>query len=66
MLTEAGTTSDTAKRKELYAQASQIIWTDAVGMYPMSLKIAYAWRSEVHGLEPNPSFLPDFSTVTLS
>ena len=66
ILTEAGTTSDTAKRKELYAQASQIIWTDAVGMYPMSLKIAYAWRSEVHGLEPNPSFLPDFSTVTLS
>ncbi len=35
-------------------------------MYPMSLKIAYAWRSNVHGLEPNPSYLPDFSTVTLS
>ena len=58
ILSEAGSISDVTKRKELYAQASQIIWTDAVGMYPMSLKIAYAWRSEVQGLEPNPSFLP--------
>ncbi|GAA1863324.1 ABC transporter substrate-binding protein [Asanoa iriomotensis] len=66
VLNEAGSISDANKRKELYAQASQIIWSDAVGMYPMSLKIAYAWRSEVHGLEPNPSYLPDFSTVTLS
>ncbi|MEV4619167.1 ABC transporter substrate-binding protein [Asanoa sp. NPDC049573] len=66
LLNQAGSTSDIAKRKELYGQASQLIWNDAVGMYPMSLKIAYAWRSEVHGLEPNPSYLPDFSTVTLS
>ncbi|MEV0720227.1 ABC transporter substrate-binding protein [Asanoa sp. NPDC050611] len=66
VLAQAGSTSDTGKREQLYAQASQIIWSDAVGMYPMSLKIAYAWRAEVHGLEPNPSYLPDFSTVTLS
>ncbi|WP_424532967.1 ABC transporter substrate-binding protein [Sphaerisporangium viridialbum] len=62
----AGSTSDVGERKALYAKAAQIIWSDAVGMYPMSLKIAYAWRSNVHGLEPSPSYLPDFSTVTLS
>jgi peptide/nickel transport system substrate-binding protein len=66
ILNNAGATSDVAKRKDLYAQASKIIWDDAVGMYPMSVKIAYAWRSNVHGLSTNPSYLPDFSTVTLS
>jgi peptide/nickel transport system substrate-binding protein len=66
ILAQAGSTSDAAKRKDLYAQATQIIWRDAVGMYPMSVKIAYAWRSTVHGLVPDPSYLPDFAKVTVS
>lgn len=66
ILAEAGSISDTNRRKDLYAQATKIIWDDAVGMYPMALQIAYAWRSEVKGLTPSPSYLPDFSTVTLS
>jgi len=66
ILQQAGTTSDAARREDLYAQASQIIWNDAVGMYPMSVKIAYAWKSNVHGLEASPSYLPDFAPVTLS
>jgi peptide/nickel transport system substrate-binding protein len=66
LLKQAGSTSDVNQRKQLYAQASQIIWNDAVGMYPMSLKIAYAYRSDVHGLVPDPSYLPDFAKVTVS
>ncbi|MEV0648255.1 ABC transporter substrate-binding protein [Phytomonospora sp. NPDC050363] len=66
LLTKAGSTADTAERETLYAQASQIIWDDAVGMYPMQVKIAYAWRSNVQGLAASPTYLPDFSKVTLS
>ncbi|GIG68910.1 ABC transporter substrate-binding protein [Phytomonospora endophytica] len=66
ILAEAGSTADTTARQELYAQASTIIWDKAVGMYPMQVKIAYTWRSNVEGLAASPTYLPDFSTVTLS
>jgi peptide/nickel transport system substrate-binding protein len=64
LLAAAGSTSDTAERKKDYAAANKIIWGEAVGMYPMSLKIAYAWQSKLKGLVADPSFLPDLSTVS--
>jgi peptide/nickel transport system substrate-binding protein len=66
LLLEAGGTSDLEVRQEAYADAIEIIWDDAVGMYPMALKIAYASQSTVQGLDPDPSFLPEFSKVSVS
>lgn len=63
LLADAGAASDTKERVDLYGQASKIIWRDAVGMYPVSVGIAYAWNSKLEGFHPDPSGLPDFSTV---
>ncbi|TDC54603.1 ABC transporter substrate-binding protein [Jiangella ureilytica] len=66
ILAEAGSTSDTALREELYAQATEIIWNDAVGMYPMFVEQPYAWRTSVEGFEPVPDGLPYFDEVAVS
>ncbi|MFC8823860.1 ABC transporter substrate-binding protein [Streptomyces sp. NPDC057137] len=63
LLAAAGATADKKKRTDLYGQASRIIWQDAVGMYPMSVSIAYAWKSDLMGFTPDASGLPDFATV---
>ncbi|MGW4909865.1 ABC transporter substrate-binding protein [Streptomyces sp. NPDC004270] len=63
LLASAGATADKTKRTDLYGRASQIIWRDAVGMYPMSVSIAYAWNSDLKGFVPDASGLPDFATV---
>ncbi|MFI7273848.1 ABC transporter substrate-binding protein [Streptomyces sp. NPDC049879] len=64
LLARAGGSADEAERTELYDQASEIIWDDAVGMYPMTVSIAYAWNASLDGFTPDPSGLPDFSTVS--
>ena len=63
LLLAAGSTSDTAERTELYAQATEIIWEDAVGMYPMFVEQAYSWRATVEGFTPSPD-IPYFHEVT--
>ncbi|WP_329377660.1 ABC transporter substrate-binding protein [Streptomyces sp. NBC_01716] len=63
LLAAAGATADKERRTDLYGQASAIIWRDAVGMYPMSVSIAYAWNSDLTGFVPDASGLPDFATV---
>ncbi|MFI6994183.1 ABC transporter substrate-binding protein [Nonomuraea wenchangensis] len=66
LLAKAGASADEAERAELYGQAGQIIWRDAVGMYPMTVKLAYAWGKKVTEFTPDPSGLPDFSRVKLA
>ncbi|MGP2436113.1 ABC transporter substrate-binding protein [Streptomyces sp. JW3] len=63
LLAAAGATADKNRRTDLYGRASRIIWRDAVGMFPMSVSIAYAWNSELKGFAPDASGLPDFATV---
>jgi peptide/nickel transport system substrate-binding protein len=63
LLAAAGATADKQKRTGLYGRASRIIWQDAVGMYPMSVSIAYAWNSDLKGFVPDASGLPDFAGV---
>lgn len=63
LLADAGASADKAERTELYDQASRIIWRDAVGMYPMSVSIAYAWNNRLQGFTPDASGLPDFATL---
>lgn len=66
VLGQAAASADTDQRKTLYAQAEQIIWNDAVGMYPMDVQIAYNWRSNVHGLVPSSNYQPYLASVTVS
>ncbi|MEU8355493.1 ABC transporter substrate-binding protein [Nonomuraea sp. NPDC048882] len=65
VLAQAGSTSDNAKRQELYGQANKIIWDDAVGMYPMFVRNAFVRNKSVQGLVIPPDLTPDFSTVKI-
>ncbi|SEG99968.1 peptide/nickel transport system substrate-binding protein [Nonomuraea solani] len=66
LLAAAGASADGKKRVELYGEASKIIWRDAVGMFPMAVKYAYAWNRRVTGVTPDPNGLPDFAGVQVS
>jgi len=66
LLAEAAATSDEAKRKEAYAAASKIIWDDAVGMFPMSVQIAYVWNKRLDGFTLDASGYPDFTNAAVA
>ncbi|MGW0199868.1 ABC transporter substrate-binding protein [Nonomuraea sp. NPDC003201] len=66
LLAAAGASSDSDERVKLYGEASKIIWQDAVGMFPMAVKYAYAWNHRVTGVTPDPNGLPDFAGVRVS
>ncbi len=66
LLSAAGKSSDQAERIRLYGEASQIIWQDAVGMFPMTVKFAYAWNNRLKGFTPDPNGLPDFAGVQVN
>lgn len=64
VLEDAAATVDQEERKELYAQACQILWDEAVGIYPFTLVQSFITRSHVHGFEPTASY-PIFTNVTV-
>jgi peptide/nickel transport system substrate-binding protein len=66
LLAQAGASPDEKDRADLYSKASKIIWRDAVGMYPMTVKLAYAWSRGIEGFTPEPSGLPDFAGVRVA
>lgn len=66
ILAEASSTGDVEKREEYYAEAIEIVWNDAVGMYPMFVRTPYAWQSTVKGFVPAPDGRVDFSTVSIA
>ncbi|WP_202125315.1 periplasmic substrate-binding domain-containing protein [Actinomadura physcomitrii] len=66
LLADAAAKTDPKQRAGLYAQAEQIIWNDAVGMYPMDVRISYVWRGSVKGFTPSSNYQPDFSAVSVS
>lgn len=63
LLNSAKETTDQEEREELYEQANEIIWDDAVGVFPLELKQITAMRSDVKGYEPSPSDDPNFKEV---
>lgn len=65
ILAEAGAITDADTRLDLYDQANQIIWGDAVGMYPMVVNTTYAWQSDLVGFAPDPLTKPDLSRVSI-
>ncbi|MFD1546122.1 ABC transporter substrate-binding protein [Nonomuraea guangzhouensis] len=66
LLAAAGANADSGERVKLYGEASKIIWRDAVGMYPMAVKYAYAWNRRVTGVTPDPNGLPNFAGMQVS
>jgi peptide/nickel transport system substrate-binding protein len=65
ILYAARTTNDQDERADLYAQACNIIWDDACGIYPFEVQAKYALSSGVNGFEPAPTFTPTFRTVSV-
>lgn len=65
MLKLAGTSVDPEERKAAYADATELIWNEAVGMYPMFAKNVFATRATVSGFEPDGEGLPRFDTVSV-
>jgi peptide/nickel transport system substrate-binding protein len=65
LLAEADSIADPDARQDLYAQATEIIWTDAVGMFPMFPQVVYAWQDGVTGVDLDPSSVPGFADVSV-
>ncbi|WP_165547080.1 ABC transporter substrate-binding protein [Kribbella sindirgiensis] len=66
LLAAAAASPDEKERTRLYGEASKIIWSDAVGMFPMAVKYAYAWNKRLTGFTPDPAGLPDLAKVQVS
>lgn len=66
VLLQARASSDQSQRAKLYAQACQIIWDDAVGIFPCTLLSTYAVSSAVKGFTPVPSEQPYFNNVSVA
>lgn len=66
LLIAARRTTDQAERAELYSRATEIIWKDAVGIFPGELELTYATRDNVRGVEPDPLELVELRTVSLA
>jgi peptide/nickel transport system substrate-binding protein len=64
VLAEADSVADAGRREQLYAEAAEIIWADAVGMFPMFPQIVYAWQDRVDGVDLDPSSVPGFAGLT--
>jgi len=64
VLNAAAETVDQTKRKVLYGQACEVLWDDAVGIYPVELIQTYAYRQGVEGFVPTPSY-PTFPNVSV-
>ncbi|WP_433166848.1 ABC transporter substrate-binding protein [Kribbella sp. CA-247076] len=66
LLLDARSTVDQAQRPKLYQQAGEILWTDAVGIFPADLASNSAVRSTVQNFTMPPSGRPLFTKVTVS
>lgn len=62
----AKSTVDQDERERLYAEATEILWNDAVGIFPMDIFATYAWRDHVQDFSPAPSEIPSFYSVSIS
>lgn len=64
VLNAAAESVDQTKRKVLYGQACEVVWDDAVGIYPIELIQTYAYRQGVEGFVATPSY-PTFPNVSV-
>ncbi|MGD9711965.1 MAG: ABC transporter substrate-binding protein [Thermomicrobiales bacterium] len=66
ILVSAAASPDQAERAELYARACQIIWDDAVGVFPFDLTTNYIYNTRIQNFEAVPNTIPIFANVTLA
>ncbi len=65
ILADARASLDPEERIALYEQASQIIWDDAVGVFPADLKINAAYQDDVVGFVMPTNARPNFAVVSI-
>jgi peptide/nickel transport system substrate-binding protein len=65
LLLAARASLDQDERADLYGQAAQIIWDEAVGVFPADLRNNFAVRSSVQGFELPVNGRPSFRTVSI-
>jgi peptide/nickel transport system substrate-binding protein len=65
LLLGARSSLDQGERERLYAQAAQVIWDEAVGIFPADLRNNYAARTRVQGFELPVNGRPQFRTVSI-
>jgi len=63
ILQAAKETTDQDEREDLYDQANDIIWNEAVGLFPLELNQVTAYRSHVKGFNQSPADDPIFKDV---
>ncbi|NEE04297.1 ABC transporter substrate-binding protein [Phytoactinopolyspora halotolerans] len=66
LLAQARASLDPAERERLYREASEIMWEDAVGIFPADLANNTAYRENVQGYEFPPNGRPSFATVSIT
>lgn len=66
LVKDAASTIDQSKRQADYAQADQILWSKAVGIWPLEIAATYGVNKRVTGFVPDPSSVVDFSSVGVS
>jgi len=65
-LSQARSSLDEAERTSLYQTASQILWNEAVAIWPADLKNNAAVRNSVQGFELPTNNRPNFATVSIN
>jgi peptide/nickel transport system substrate-binding protein len=66
LVKDAASTVDQSKRQADYAQAEQILWSKAAGIWPLEIAATYGVNKRVTGFVPDPSSVVDFSSVGVS
>jgi peptide/nickel transport system substrate-binding protein len=65
LLAKARESTKPAQRKQYYAQATNIIWSRAVGIYPLQANLITAANTRVQNFTPAPNLLPSFATASV-
>lgn len=62
-IAEGDAAVDPADRKAAFLKVQQLIWDNAIGMFPMELAMPYAWSKTLDGFEPDPASAPNLAVV---
>ncbi|MFB9836310.1 ABC transporter substrate-binding protein [Actinoallomurus acaciae] len=63
ILARAAAAPSGSDRDALYGEACKIIWSDAVGLFPLTLVTGYGRSSRLTGFTPAPNNQPDLAAV---
>ncbi|HYH30201.1 MAG TPA: ABC transporter substrate-binding protein [Pseudonocardia sp.] len=66
LLNQAKASLDPKERIELYRQAAQIMWSDAVGIFPADRTVSAAYRNTLQNVQLEPSGRESFVGVSIA